>query len=96
MQKFSNKINNLLDSIDGDFLAKEDARYKLRVIERDIDTLIEEYRKAIVVTQSAFNNSTTQKELHSNAIVGYKQQLDALVKIKEDVAAALAAILPSN
>ena len=95
MKHLADRINSILDSHNGDFLSRQDARYQLHVMGQDIELLIEEYKKAITVTQSALNNSTTQRDLHSNAIDGYKKQLADLVKMKEDVAAALTAILPS-
>lgn len=96
MEKYTQQIDTLLDMSQGDFSSKENARYQLRVLSQDIDGLIEEYTKAITLTQSALNNSTTQRELHGDAIVGYRNHLQSLIKIKEDVAAALAAILPMS
>lgn len=63
-------------------------KIKLDALCESLDDQIYDYRLAISLTTTVMNNSCVSKELHSNAIAGYKAELDKLLEKKAGVLAA--------
>lgn len=87
MEKYIERLKELKDEAN----TNPHISLDIRMLIDEIDDEIQQYERAIIVTQSALDNSFTLKDLHTGALQNYRKKLTSFIELKKDLAALAAA-----